>query len=258
MNNVMNLNYCSYEEMREIIRLTNLIKVKIQKLSHHEIYGKLTSSVNINCFMSYHIFAVWDFMKLLKSLQNKMGIALQEQLAAYPSEIKKLIEEIVFAEESDLYPYGQPNKYFALYLQAISEIGVDEDCLWSFLESQDNLHSLKPGIRELVESNLNIARTGTMEEIIAAFFCGREQLTAQIFTSIIKVLKQEGKECPILLGYIERLTQSNSHKRPILAFKLLDYICNNKNDKIIALQAGLEALNLREQLWDYALAEITF
>ena len=63
----------------------------------------------------------------------------------------------------------------------------------------------------------------------------------------------EKDKCPILMSYTERLTQSNSQKYPILALKLLDYICN----KIVALQAGLEALNLREQLWDYALAEIT-
>ncbi len=252
MNKFNSLSHCSESQ-----KLTALIKAKIQKLSHHEIYSELTSSARIKCFVSYHIFAVWDFIKLLKSLQNKISIALREQFKECPSEMNRLIDEIVFAEKSDLYPYGQPNKDFDLYLRALAEIEVDPDCLWSFLESKDNLHLLKPEIKELVESNLRIARLGTMEEIAATFFFGREKLTSQLFTSIIKVLKQEGKECPILICYTERLTQENSHKSEILALKLLDYLCKDEAEKVRALQAGLEALNLREKLWNYTLAEMT-
>ena len=252
----MNLSYRN-KELSESQRLTELIKAKTQKLSHHEVYSKLTSRAQISCFMSYHIFAVWNFIKLLKSLQIKTSIALRSQSLECSGETKGLIGKIVFAEESELYPYGQPTEYFALYLGAISELEVNSNFLWSFLTSEHSLQSLKPGIQELVEYNLMLAKTGTIGEIAAAFFCGREPLTSQLFIPMIKVLKQEGKECPILISYIEKLNQEKSRKVETLVLKLLDYFCKDKTDKIIALQAGLEALNLREQLWNYALAEIT-
>ena len=252
----MNLS-CRNKELSESQRLTELIKAKTQKLFHHEVYSKLTSRDRINCFMSYHIFAVWNFIKLLKTLQIKTSIVLRGQTLECSSETKKLISEIVFAEESDLYPRGQPTEDFALYLGATSEIEVDPNFLWSFLTSTDNLQSLKPGIKELVEYNLTLVETGTIGEIAAAFFCGREPVSSQLFTSIIKVLKQDGKECPNLISYTEKLNQENSRQVETLVLKLLDYFCKDETDKVIALQAGLEALNLRKQLWDYALAEIT-
>ena len=248
---------CRNKELSESQTLIELIETKIQKLAHHEVYSKVTSRSQINCFITYHIFAVWNFTKLLKSLQIKTNIALRSQTLECSSETKILIGEVVFAEESDLYPYGQPTEYFALYLRAVSELKVNPNFLWSFLTSEDSLQSLKPGIQELVEYNLMLAETGTIGEIAAAFFCGREPLTSQLFTSMIRVLKQEGKECPILMSYIEKLNQEKSCQVETLVLKLLDYFCKDETDKIIALQAGLEALNLREQLWDYALAEIT-
>lgn len=250
--------YCyENEKLSESQRLIELIKEKTQKLFHHKVYSKLASRNQINCFMSYHIFAVWNFTKLLKSLQIKTSIALRSQTLECSNKTKTLIEKIVFAEESELYPYGQPTEYFALYLGATSELEINPNFLWSFLTSTDNLQSLKPGIKELVEYNLMLAETGTIGEIAAAFLCGRESLTSHLFASMIKVLKQEGKECPNLISYTERLNQENSRQVETLVLKLLDYFCKDETDKVIALQAGLEALNLREQLWNYALAEIT-
>ncbi|MDJ0568388.1 MAG: DUF3050 domain-containing protein [Pleurocapsa sp. MO_192.B19] len=245
-----------YKNNSKSQKLTTQIKVKIQQLSHHEIYSQLTSTDRIKCFISYHIFAVWDFDKLLRSLQNKITIALRRQFSECPSEINRLIKEIVFTEESDLYPNGQPNEDFTIYLRAIAELKIDPDCLWYFLESQANFDFLKPGIKELVEFNFLMARLGSMAEITATFFFGREKLTSQLFTSIIKVLQQKGKECPILISYTEKLLQENSPESEILALKLLNYLSQDENEKIRALQAGLEALNLREKLWNYALADI--
>lgn len=118
----MNLNYFDKKKLSKSQRLMALIKAQVHNLSHHEIYSQLNSSARINCFMSYHIFAVWDFIKLLKSLHNKTNIALQEQNLACFSETENVIEEIVFAKESELYSYGQQTERFALYLCALAEL----------------------------------------------------------------------------------------------------------------------------------------
>jgi len=55
---------------------TSPIYAKIERLNeeltHHPMYQKLNSIENLRIFMKYHIFAVWDFMSLLKSLQNSI------------------------------------------------------------------------------------------------------------------------------------------------------------------------------------------
>jgi hypothetical protein len=42
------------------------LRVLQKKLMEHKIYNAVNSKKNINIFMQYHVFAVWDFMLLLK------------------------------------------------------------------------------------------------------------------------------------------------------------------------------------------------
>ncbi|VEP14271.1 conserved hypothetical protein [Hyella patelloides LEGE 07179] len=256
-NMLMNLNHYQYEDRSKSNKLTIDIKAKIHKLSEHPVYSELTSIAKIECFISYHIFVYWDFMKLLKSLQNKLILALQGQFIECNDNNKKLINEIILSRESELYSYGELNEDFAIYLHSMAEIGVDPYFLWSFLKSEDNLHLLKPGIKELVAFNLKIVQLATIEETAATFFFGQEQLTFSVLLAIIKVLKQENKECSSLISYADKTIQKNSSNSEIIAFKILDYLCQNEISKVRALKAGLKAINYKKKLWDYALAEMT-
>jgi hypothetical protein len=42
------------------------------RLREHELSGRLTTHRNITVFMKHHIWAVWDFMSLVKVLQNRL------------------------------------------------------------------------------------------------------------------------------------------------------------------------------------------
>lgn len=261
-NRLMNLNYYKYEyEDRSLVhQLIADIKTINLQLDCHPIYNEITTINRIECFISYHIFGVWDFYKILKSLQNKLSVDLLNKSQQYPQALKQLLDKAVFALPSELYPYGQPNEDFNRYLRAVAEIDIDPDCyLWYFLEAPTNLDLLKPGIKELVEFNSKIARSGTIAEQLAVWLFGREKLDSQVFTSIIKVIQQADRECPTLIDYRDRLRQNDRDRDRLrlTTFQLLDYCCQDRSEKVRALQAGLEALRLREQLGNYALAEIT-
>ena len=43
------------------------------QLLNHPIYGLLSELGNLRQFMEVHVFAVWDFMSMLKSLKRELG-----------------------------------------------------------------------------------------------------------------------------------------------------------------------------------------
>ena len=54
-------------------KLLASLKEPRDALLNHPIYTSVSSEEELHTFMSYHIYAVWDFMSLLKSLQQQMS-----------------------------------------------------------------------------------------------------------------------------------------------------------------------------------------
>ncbi len=101
------------------------VKRMSQHLAAHPIYKYLNSLQAIECFMEYHVFAVFDFMSLLKSLQNQIACtSLPWTPSGYRGEMVILINEIVSGEERDFDEQGNPISHFELYIRALSEVSL--------------------------------------------------------------------------------------------------------------------------------------
>ena len=70
-------------------------------LLEHPIYGEIDSINNLHLFMQHHVFAVWDFMCLLKSLQQRLCDSSVPWLPPTDRTAARLVNEIVLGEESD-------------------------------------------------------------------------------------------------------------------------------------------------------------
>ena len=53
----------------ECMQLVNSTKELVQQLINHPLYSSLKSKQSLQKFMEHHVYAVWDFMSLLKRLQ---------------------------------------------------------------------------------------------------------------------------------------------------------------------------------------------
>ena len=52
--------------------INNTIQEYKNQLLTHSLYEKVKTIDDLHCFLENHIYAVWDFMSLLKALQNKL------------------------------------------------------------------------------------------------------------------------------------------------------------------------------------------
>jgi hypothetical protein len=235
----------------------NRILAKQEELTQHNIYKTFNNLANIQHFMRFHVFAVWDFMSLLKSLQRHITcVSLPWTPSIYPAEMVRLVNQIVVGEESDVDQFGNPISHFELYLKAMEEIGASTAEMSDFLSTID-IQSIPAGAREFVEYNLNVAQHGHVVEVAASFFYGREKLIPEMFEVIVSTLKKENIHAPTLMYYLERHIEVDSGEHGPLAMKCLEHLVgDNEELQTLAVNAGIKALEMRKNLWDDVLNQL--
>ena len=101
-----------------------------EQLKQHPIYSAVRSLDDARVFMQHHVFPVWDFMSLVKYLQQVLAPARAPWFPQGDAAVRRFINEIVLGEESDeVRPDkdGHPayTSHFELYCQAMQEVGGD-------------------------------------------------------------------------------------------------------------------------------------
>jgi hypothetical protein len=223
-------------------------------LKNHKMYHNLKDLNQLKTFMETHVFAVWDFMSLLKRLQNDLTCV---KIPWHPSKASKetvrLINEIVLGEESDIGPDGLPIDHFSLYLKAMNEVGASYTQLINFSENYD-YKFLTKAQKNFVEFNLNLAYHGKTHEVAAAFFYGREKLIPDMFTSLLSELKSNFHQTTRfdnLIFYLERHIEIDGGEHSPMALKCLEDLCGSDNTLWEeAYSSGKRALELRIELWN--------
>jgi hypothetical protein len=229
------------------------------ELASHSIYDSLKDIEDVRRFMEYHVFAVWDFMSLLKSLQAQLTCVQVPWTPVGSPRVRRLLNEIVLEEETDVID-GTPVSHFELYRRAMLEIGADSgpiDALMSALRQGMSVdHAMSKcrapaGASAFVKNTFAFIATGKPHVIAAAFTFGREEPIPDMFRTLIRALgRQENNRLQTLLVYLDRhIGLDEDHHAPMAVEMLFELCGNDRGRWDEAANAAIAALKARMELW---------
>ena len=248
--------------MESIQKLENNLSSTRSKLISHPLYSSLNTKKRLLFFMENHVFAVWDFMSLIKALQINLTCVDVPWTPNKNNLAGKLVNEIVLAEESDVDPSGNPKSHFELYLDSMQLVGADTKRIKNFIENINETKSYEKSIRkmnlpqpvkEFMDFTFEIINSKKNHIIASVFTFGREDLIPDMFVEIVKKLtKSEDLNSDLLIYYLDRHIELDGDEHGPMALKMIDNLCGNDTKKWEeATTASLRALEMRIKLWDY-------
>jgi hypothetical protein len=233
------------------------------QIVEHPLYSSLTDLNGLRVFSEVHVFAVWDFMSLLKSLQRHLTCVELPWMPVGSANTRFLINEIVTGEESDIDPEGNRISHFELYLRAMKELGSDVGPISNLLEScrqgtsvHDALRSIDvpAGIRDFCGYTFDLVQQAPIHVQAAVFTFGREDLIPDMFQEmVIRISEEYPGETKTFRYYLERHIEVDGGHHSQLALQMVQELCGNDAQKWEeAAEACVRALQLRKALWQVA------
>lgn len=237
-------------------------------LLEHPIYAQVAGAADLRRFMEDHVFAVWDFMSLLKRLQQDMTCIRVPWFPAHDARAARLINDIVIGEETDLGPDGCYVSHLDLYRRAMDDIGASTRQFDTFcslaqigvpVESALARIGAPPHVRAFVGHTMALANSGSTEEVLAAFFYGREDIIPQMFQRLLDTLgaNHNNDRLRHFIYYIDRHIELDGDSHGPMGRELLDALVVDAPDRQErALHAACRAIKARIGLWDGTLSKL--
>lgn len=235
------------------------------RLAAHPLYRSIHTEADLRTFMQSHVFAVWDFMSLLKSLQSRLTCTVSPWTPTALPASRRFINEIVLGEESDEYQ-GQPVSHFELYLQAMQEAGASSTAMHNLLSDLAETPILEAigkadipeGARAFLRTTFTLIETGQLHALAAAFTFGREDLIPDMFRALVRDLNRKNNGAyDTFIWYLERHIEVDGEDHGPLSLRMVADICGTDEARWEqAAEAAEQALTARLSLWDAILTEI--
>ena len=227
-------------------------------LRNHQVYHALTSQQRISHFMSYHVYCVWDFMNLLKTLQASLTCTTVPWVPPSNPKTARLINDIVLEEESDIIDEHETS-HFAYYVKAFQTFQPNNSTLTRFLADLHNQLDYKtlitqPYIPKDVQQFLNFSYTSIQTSLLhtaAAFTFGREALVPDLFEPIINQPNIKSNTTLMAFrAYLQRHIELDGEHHSQLAYNMVSELCITEDDWAIVKNHAYATLKARLALWD--------
>ena len=183
---------------------SNLTKYR-EEIVNHPLYKKLNSVEDIAVMMEHHVYAVWDFMSLLKALQSLLTCTTSPWKPVGDGKIRQLVNSIVLEEESDVDKENNPLSHYEMYIDAMKQCGANTSAIESFVSnvSTTNMPSVNDGVDAFLKTTFDVIESNETHKIASAFTFGREDLIPDMFTAIVNEYNTENN-LDKFVYYLER------------------------------------------------------
>ncbi len=229
------------------------------QLLDHPVYAEVASVADLRRFMEDHVFAVWDFMSLLKRLQQDLTCTKVPWFPADNARAARLINDIVIGEETDVDPDGSYVSHLDLYLRAMADVGAMAR-VGTSVEAAMVRTGVPPHVQAFVAHTMALARSGSTEEVLAAFFYGREDIIPEMFSRLQKTLPGTSNDNDPLghfIYYIERHIELDGDSHGPMGRELLEgLVADSPQRHQRALHAACNSIKARIELWNGTLSTL--
>ncbi len=245
-----------------IQRIQSASAALTEQIVNHPSYAKIQDIDGIKTFMEHHIFAVWDFMSLLKSLQNHLTCVQTPWIPIGSPQARFLINEIVCGEESDI-AYGREGhtSHFELYLEAMAQTGASREKIDALIALLNNGASIEDAIaqsdipasaKQFLNFTFEVIATEKPHVIAAVFTFGREDLIPNMFMSIVNDVNERfPDQVAIFKYYLDRHIEVDGDHHSHLALEMVTELCGNDEEKWEEAEVYIKrALESRIGLWN--------
>ncbi len=228
-------------------------------IASHRLYGQIDDVAALRVFMQHHVFAVWDFMSLLKGLQLALTGCRVPWCPVGDPATRRFVNELVLEEESDVVD-GEAIGHFELYLRAMREAGADTAPIEAVVAAVEAglpvdealaLPSVPAPAAAFSRATFRSIDGDRSHAVAAAFTFGREMAVPSMFRGIMDRLGDRAAELGTLIRYLERHCQLDEEEHGPKAVAMLGALCGADDLRWHeAMLASRAALRARLVFWD--------
>jgi Protein of unknown function (DUF3050) len=231
-----------------------------QRMVEHPVFTAIRDIHSLRIFMEAHVFAVWDFMSLVKRLQRDLTCIDVPWQPPRDRQAAQLINQIVLGEETDTGPTGEPVSHLDLYLGAMREVGANTASFELFqttleggaaLAEAFDRAAVAPFVREFTGNTLQIAGRAPLLTVMASFFYGREDVIPRMFSHLLEQWRIGTDQAPMFVYYLKRHIEVDSDQHgPAAQAILAAATAGDPLRELEVLGAARQSIEARIKLWD--------
>lgn len=232
------------------------------KLQAHPAFNSIQSLAELKIFSAYHIFLVWDYMSLLKSLQTQLTCIQTPWKPVQSPYARYLINSLVLKAESDIAADGNYASHYEMYRDAMQAMNADTglmDNLMAHIETDMpvikaiELSNIPGPLKDFLEYTFWVVQKSSLHEQAAVLCYGREGFGhLLLYQRVVALQGNHTNELQPLIYYLRHKNEINEKYHSQLSAILLEQLCGTDEKKWHeASQAANQSLRNRIRLFDF-------